>query len=495
MSSVREFGVLMHPSSLPSEHGIGDLGKRAYAFADWLHAVGASVWQILPLVPAGAGNSPYSTWSALSGNPLLIDLEHLVAEGLLPPVEVPQGLDSQRVDFERVSAFKYERLELAAGVLLDSPTHRLYDGFQRFLSEQSWLQDAALFAAIKKSQAQQPWWAWPAALKNRESETIERARLTLSRSVDKFCVLQYLFDVQWHMLRTHCAEHGIDILGDMPIYVDADSVDVWCNRQQFQLDDEGRALRVAGVPPDAFSDSGQLWGNPLYDWDAMSADGYAWWVQRLKRGFDLTQRVRIDHFRGLSAYWSVPADAPDARSGCWVPGPGMDFFKQITAQMGPDLAIVAEDLGTIDEDVVELVSQAAVPNMLVLQFAFGGDADNWYLPHQHGEKSVVYTGTHDNDTTVGWWHSASEKAQHHVRTYFGADGHDIAWTLIRACLSSVAQTAMIPVQDILALGSEGRMNTPSVGLGNWGWRLSDLEHLRTQQGRLRALADLYSRTQ
>ncbi len=494
MTQTREFGILMHPSSLPGMDGIGDFGVSARSFVDWLNSVGAKVWQILPLVPPGAGNSPYSTWSAFSGNPLLIDLSELTRQGLLPGVEPPSDLPVDHVDFERVYPFKMARLDFAAGVFLNSPQHALYEGFERFLTEAAWVVDAALFSVIKEKEGLKPWWLWTAALKNRSPDALLEIREELDFSIRKFCVIQYFFEIQWRALCDYCAQRGIEILGDMPIYVDADSVDVWCNREQFQLNADGLATRVAGVPPDAFSETGQLWGNPLYDWDRMRDDGYAWWIKRLRRGFDLTDRVRIDHFRGLSAYWSVPAEAQDASSGRWIKGPGLDFFECVQKEISGDLPIVAEDLGTIDADVVALVQAANVPNMLVLQFAFGGDDDNWYLPHQHGHKSVVYTGTHDNNTTVGWWHDASDKVMHHVRTYFGADGHDIAWIFIRAALASVAQTAIIPVQDVMSLGAEGRMNTPSVGLGNWGWRLTDFSHLYAQQNRLKDLAQLYSRT-
>ncbi|MGB0648482.1 MAG: 4-alpha-glucanotransferase, partial [Bradymonadia bacterium] len=378
MASAREFGILLHPSSLPGEHGIGDLGPSAFAFADWLHAAGARVWQILPLVPPGAGNSPYSSWSAFSCNPLLISLEMLSRDGLLPHVESVGASSGQRVDFDSVTRLKFERLAFAAKILLQDTDHPRHQEFRAFVDREAWVLDAALFRSIKRSEGEKAWWDWTPALRDREPDALADAREALKAEIDEFCVWQFFFDVQWRELRAYCNNKDIQILGDMPIYVDADSVDVWCNRTQFQLDADGRSIAVAGVPPDAFSDTGQLWGNPLYDWDYMRSDQYNWWVRRLKRGFGLTDRIRIDHFRGLSAYWSVPADSSDARNGRWVEGPGNAFFDAIKAQLGEDLPIVAEDLGTIDDAVVELVRHADVPNMLVLQFAFGGESDNWY---------------------------------------------------------------------------------------------------------------------
>ena len=489
----REYGILVHPSSLPGPHGIGDLGEGAFQFVDWLASVGARLWQILPLVPPGAGNSPYSTWSAYAGNPALISLDELTKLNLLPPT-IPFSNDGDdRIDFERVTAFKQERLEFAAKTLLSEPEGVLYGQYQSFVRQNPWVRDAATFRAVKSSQGEQAWWSWPEGLKNREPAALADATETLRDSIELFCVIQFFFQLQWNQLREHCQESGVEILGDMPIYVDADSVDVWCDQTQFQLDANGKPSAVAGVPPDAFSATGQLWGNPLYDWDKMSADGYQWWIRRLKRALELADRVRIDHFRGLSAYWAVPAGSADAQSGEWRKGPGAAFFEAVRKELGDNLPIVAEDLGTIDDDVVALVKAADVPNMLVLQFAFGGESDNWYLPHNHGSKSVVYTGTHDNDTSSGWWQHADEKAKHHVRMYFGTDGHDISWTLIRSALASVAETAIIPIQDVLSLDSSARMNTPSVGLGNWGWQMQSnaLDHGVTD--RLRTMADLYGR--
>ena len=487
----REFGVLLHPSSLAGGHGIGDLGDEAHAFLDWLNSVGGSVWQILPLVPPGAGNSPYSTWSAFSVNPDLISLTHLARAGLLNEDELPTVDVQTRVDFAHVSALKAPLLNQAATRFIENGGSQ-YASFQEWRSENEWALDAARFKVLKTANGGKAWWDWEAPEKDRDAARLDALDDEYSNEIKTYCVIQYLFHLQWSALRQKAAALSIDILGDLPIYVDADSVDVWAARDQFQLNTDGTPRFVAGVPPDAFSATGQLWGNPLYDWETMHADGYGWWIRRLSRALSLTDRVRIDHFRGLSAYWAVPASAVDARDGAWHPGPRHAFFDAVKSALGQELPIVAEDLGTIDDDVVELVAYADVPNMLVLQFAFGGESNNWYLPHNHTQRSVVYTGTHDNDTTAGWWSTVDERAKHHVRSYFGVDGHDIAWTLIRAALASTAKTAIFPLQDVLGLGSEGRLNTPAVALGNWGWRIDHhIDHGATE--RLRGLARLYGR--
>ena len=333
----REYGILIHPSSLPGPHGIGDLGDEAFGFVDWLSSVGAGVWQILPLVPPGAGNSPYSTWSAYAGNPALISLDRLTEIGLLPATNPLPSNAHDRVDFEQVTAFKSERLRFAARTLLGEPESSLYVQYQSFVRQNAWVRDAATFRTVKSHYEEKPWWLWPDGLKNRDSSALAEITETLREEIELFCAIQFFFKVQWEALREHCSQRGVDILGDMPIYVDADSVDVWCDQSQFQLSEDGTPRAVAGVPPDAFSDTGQLWGNPLYDWDTMAQDGYQWWIRRLKRSLELTDRVRIDHFRGLSAYWSVPAGAEDARSGEWIPGPGAAFFDAMRAELGDDL--------------------------------------------------------------------------------------------------------------------------------------------------------------
>ena len=491
--AARRGGILLHPSSLPGPHGIGDLGAGARAFVDWLHSAGLSIWQVLPLVPPGAGDSPYSSGSAFLGNPWLIDLEGLLAMGLLDrdDLDAPP-FPERRVDFGRMRAFKGPRLDKAARRLLGHPPKDLATELRAFRDEATWAEEGALFFALR-AKLDAPWWKWPAELRDGEPGAVAKAYAEVSEAVDMSIATQFLFERQLASLRRHCDKLGISLLGDIPIYVDLDSADVWRHRRLFRLDAEGRPEAVAGVPPDAFSETGQLWGNPLYRWDVMKDDGYAWWKARLRRVLSQTDIARIDHFRAFAEYWEVPADATDARSGKWVEGPGRGFFDAIRDELG-ELPIVAEDLGIIDEQVRKLRRDVALPGMRVLQFGFGeDDTVNPHLPHMHTPDSVAYTGTHDNDTTLGWWIKASDKTRDHVRRYFGIDGHDIVWNFIRAALASPARLAVVPMQDTLALDSEARMNTPAVATGNWGWRVG-WDGLRGDIAyRLCELARLYDR--
>jgi len=483
---VRSTGVLLHPTSLPGPHGVGALGAHARVFVDWLARARVTLWQVLPLVPPGAGHSPYSSGSAFSGNPFMIDLDELVTAGLLAPHEVTGGPEaSDRVDWAAMTAFKGPRLALAAGRVPaeDLTAYRL---------RAPWVEDAALFFALRSSFEGAPYWEWPTALRCREPAALAAARVELGAAVDREVALQLLFERQWNALRAYAAERGVRFVGDMPIYVDADSADVWAAQSMFELDADGRRLDVSGVPPDAFSETGQLWGNPLYRWDRMAEDDYAWWVSRVRRILEQTDLVRIDHFRAFSAYWAVPAGAPDARMGTWRPGPGRALFDALRGALGT-LPILAEDLGIIDDAVRDLLREVGLPGMKVLQFAFGEKPENHYLPHNHTPASVVYTGTHDNETTMGFWLSTGEHVRDHVRRYFGVSGHDVVWDLIRAALASVSVFAILPFQDLLALGTEARMNVPSVATGNWGWRMRP-EMLRDDiAGRLAALTALYGR--
>ncbi len=488
----RRCGVLLHPTSFPGPHGVGDLGVEAERFIDWMASADVRCWQVLPLVPPGAGNSPYSSWSAFAANPMLIDLRQLADDGLLPHSDVAAVVGSPaRVDWAAAFDFKPPRLRQAARALLDG--HPLLSAFKAWRAEQaSWLEDAALFAVLREVTGYAPWWTWPTALRDRTPEALAAAHAEHRAAVDEACALQFLFDRQWARLRARCAAHDIEIMGDLPIYVDADSVDVWCNQGLFLLDDQGRRTEVAGVPPDGFSPTGQLWGNPLYDWAAMAEDGYRWWVERMRRAMALHDRVRIDHFRAFSAYWAVPADAEDARSGRWVDGPGQPVFDALKAALG-ELPIVAEDLGVVDDGVIALLDSAGLPGMKVLQFAFGGTSDNLYLPHNHPVNAVVYPGTHDNDTTLGWWRAADGHTQHHVRVYYGVDGSDIVWDFIKSAIASPAETAIVAAQDLLSLGTEARMNIPAVADGNWAWRLPDAALPTAITDRLRFLVRLYGR--
>ena len=489
----RAAGILLHPSSLPGGHGIGDLGAPAFEFVDWLAAAGMGVWQVLPLGPTGADDSPYAGWSAFAGNPLLIAIEPLWRAGLLRAAEMRGAPPtSDRVDFAAVRAWKLPLLELAARRLLASPEHRWRADYDAFLARAGWLGDAGLFAALREEQDGAPWWQWPAAMRDRRGGAMGRASRRIGDRIASFGAIQFFFDRQWRKLRAYAASQRVRIFGDLPIYTALDCVDVWANRKLFQLDAEGRPLAVSGVPPDAFSATGQLWGNPLYHWPNNAMRGFRWWIARLRRTFELVDLVRIDHFRGFAAYWRVPVDAEDATQGSWQPGPGAPLFEAVREALGP-LAIVAEDLGVIDQPVRDLLAATGMPGMQVLQFAFGGDPDDLHLPHHHAPHSVVYTGTHDNDTTLGWWIGADEGCRHHARLYLGIDGHDAVWDLIRASLASVAHTAIMPVQDVLGLDSRGRMNTPAVPAGNWSWRLQDGDLGDHHASRLRRLAALYGR--
>lgn len=495
--TARRGGILLHPTSLPGPYGIGDLGAAAHAFLDWLQSAGMGIWQVLPVVPPGAGDSPYSSWSAFAGNPWIISLADLAGHGLLDAgdLEPPPGLTAavDRADFGGAIAFKGPRLAKAADRLRRRADHPWHADFRAFCAAQDWLPGAALFAALKARHGDRAWWTWPVPLRDRHPDAIAEATDAFADDIERVCAIQFFFHRQWSHLHAAARKRGIELVGDLPIYVDGDSADVWLHRELFDLAPDGRPHAVSGVPPDAFSDIGQLWGNPLYRWDVLARTGYAWWIARLRRALSLHDRVRIDHFRAFSAYWSVPAGATDARSGRWVKGPGRAVFDAFESALGRPLPIIAEDLGDIDQPVRDLLADVGLPGMKILQFAYGGESDNLYLPHNHSPDAVVYTGTHDNDTTLGWWLAASDKTKHHVRIYHRIDGHDLVWDMIRAALASPCRLAIIPMQDVLALDSRGRMNTPSVAEGNWSWRLRR-EHLRSEPAaRLRALCHLFAR--
>lgn len=489
----RSAGILLHPTSLPGRSGIGDLGEGARAFIDFLQRAGLSLWQTLPLVPAGPGGSPYSSISALAGNELLIDLDELVREGLLKAEEaIGPEADPDAVDPVVVNGFKRAMLSRAARRLAEDARHPLHEERARFCEANLWVKDFALFVTIKRRADGAPFWEWEPALRDRDEEALARARDELRDEIDEVITLQAIFDRQWRALRALAAEAGIRIIGDVPLYVDADSADVWTHRSSFQLDDEGRPAALAGAPPDYFSETGQLWGNPIYDWDALARSGHAFWIERMRRVLQQADIIRIDHFRGLSAYWQVPPGSPDARPGRWVKGPGRRLFDDLEAALGP-LPLIAEDLGLIDDDVRALKAELGLPGMLVLQFAFGDDALNPYLPHHHVESAAVYTGTHDNDTTLGWWRSAPEHLKDHVRRYLATPGHDIVWELIRVAFQSPARMAVVPMQDVLSLDTGARMNTPGRAEGNWTWRVREEAFNDEVASRLKALAGLYDR--
>lgn len=501
MTPLRSSGILLHPTSLPGRFGSGDFGPSAYHFVDWLAVAGQHLWQVLPFAPPGCGDSPYMSVSTLAGDPMLVSPELLLDQGLLCGHDAAgwpdaTGNDRHRIDFSSSRQFRMDVLRRASRSLATggSPDHAgLTRRFDQWRSDNAWwADDYALFMALSDSQNNMSWHDWPAALRSRAAKALSEARQTFSAEILFWQFVQWQFDMQWAGVRQYAAERKIKIVGDMPIYCALDSVDVWQNPDLFQLDKSLNPTAVAGVPPDYFSETGQLWGNPLYDWPVHQAQGYAWWVARVRRAMQHADIVRIDHFRAFAEYWAVPADAPTAIDGQWRPGPGKSLFDGLAAALG-SLPIIAEDLGTITPDVIELRDAVGLPGMAVLQFAFGDDANNSYLPHNLVRHCVVYTGTHDNDTSVGWFNSASASERCAVQTYLQCDGSDIHWDLIHAASSSVAAIAIYPMQDVLGLGPESRMNTPGVADGQWTWRFDWDQVLPWHAERLRSLSSIHGR--
>jgi len=471
MRLPRSSGILLHPTSLPGRWGIGELGTEAFKFIDFLSGAGQSLWQILPLGPTGYGDSPYQCFSAFAGNPLLVSLDRLVKDGLLTERDLgTPDLPQDHVDYGAVIEFKLPLLQLSFERLQRGVSSAHVTALSEFCAAQAgWLDDYALFMAIKQEHGGASWDLWKRDIATRQPEALERWRRALARQVTLQKYLQYLFFSQWHQVKAYANERGIRIVGDAPIFVAYDSADVWANARLFHLDEQGRPTVVAGVPPDYFSATGQRWGNPLYRWDRMAETGYAWWIDRVKMTLGAVDMVRLDHFRGFEAYWEVPADEETAINGRWVPGPGAALFTALERALG-DLPIIAEDLGVITPQVEALRDQFHLPGMKVLQFAFDDDARNPYLPHNYSRDCVAYTGTHDNDTTLGWFWSLDHAEREAVRCYLGRDGSDIAWDLWRLTLSSVADISIVPLQDVLRLGSAARQNTPGQASGNWSWR-------------------------
>jgi 4-alpha-glucanotransferase len=486
----RASGILLHPTSLPGRYGIGELGDEARDFLRFLVGAEQAYWQVLPLGPTSFGDSPYQSFSAFAGNPLLISTDRLRRDGLLTDDDLADlpAFPADAVDYGWLIPYKATLL------------HRAYTQAKacnlaepEMLATFDWLDDYALFMALKDRHDGAVWAAWEPALVRRDPAALAAAREELADAIGYYRFCQGRFFGDWHTLKEEANARGVQIVGDLPIFVAYDSADVWGNQDLFFLDDEARPTVVAGVPPDYFSETGQLWGNPLYRWEAMARDGYAWWIARLRASLALFDLVRIDHFRGFAAYWEIPAAEQTAINGHWAPGPGAAFFEAVRDQLGT-LPIIAEDLGLITDDVLALRDQFAFPGMKVLQFAPSGP-DNLYLPHHYEPNCVVYTGTHDNDTTRGWWHTANADEREFLATYLGQRPTDesIAWLLIRLAFSSVAATAIVPLQDILALGSEARMNTPGTGQDNWAWRYDPAQLTEETQRRLRDLTALYSR--
>ena len=492
--SQRVAGILLHPTSLPGPYGIGDLGDELIAFLDWLSSAGIRLWQVLPLNPPGYGNSPYGCLSSVAGSPLLISPQRLLQEGLITADEVGEvpPFDTTHAEFDHVRVWKGRLLRAAWRRFQEGDWPAMRRAVSQFeAQEREWLDDFALYMAIKESQDFRPWWEWTEGLAQRETASLKKVRRQLSQEVHFQKFIQFLFFRQWRTVRDAAAERGIAIMGDVPIYVAQDSADVWANRELFQLDETGAPTVVAGVPPDYFSATGQRWGNPLYRWDVLRETGYRWWISRIRTNLELTDIVRLDHFRGFAAYWEIPAHEPTAIHGRWMPGPGKPLFDALRSALG-GLPLVAEDLGFITPEVHELRYAIDIPGMRVLQFGFG-HPDSPHLPHRFETRSVVYTGTHDNDTARGWFDHAPEQERELARVYLGDDCRDFSWALIRAAYTSVADTAIVPVQDILGLGSEGRMNRPGDALHNWSWRVAPGSLTREHADRLRKLAEITGR--
>ena len=506
MANPRSSGVLLHPTSLPGPFGIGDLGRSARKFVDFLAEAKQGLWQVLPLGPTGYGDSPYQCFSAFAGNPLLVALDVFAKDGLLSKADLKKApaFPDAEVDFSKAKAFRLPLLGKAFDRFEADATSAQGEAFDEFCQRESaWLDDYALFAALKNENGGAPWHHWPQALVVREAEALAEARVRLAKAVRARQFWQYSFFEQWGALRAACGAQGIRIMGDIPIFVAHDSADVWAHPELFHLAADGSPALVAGVPPDYFSATGQLWGNPLYRWDVIARNGYRFWIDRFRAGLGLLDLVRLDHFRGFEAYWEVPSSETTAINGRWVKGPGVALFDALLAELGT-LPIVAENLGVITDEVEALRDRYGFPGMAILEFAFGNDgsAKN-FQPHNFTRNQVVYTGTHDNDTIVGWWNAGigdSTRTQADVdaeqaltRLYLGTGGAEIHWDFVRAVLASVADTAIVPAQDLLGLGSEARMNLPGRASGNWKWRLRPGQLTSELAARLRRLAEIYER--
>ena len=489
MNNQRRAGILLHPTSLPGPFGIGDLGPQAYAWVDFLAEAGQTIWQILPLNPTGCGDSPYQCSSDAAGNANLISPERMAAEGLLSKADLDAspGFSETAADYTGAPSFKLHLFQKAFDRLLSGRLPDLEEEYRRFRREErGWLEAFSLFLALKRSHRQKPWWEWEEDLAFRRTEAVARAQKLLAAETGEAAFEQFLFRRQWDALRNYAREKGIFLLGDLPIFCAQDSCEVWSARSYFQLDESGHPMVVAGVPPDYFSPTGQLWGNPVFRWDVLRAERYAWWIRRARaalRGCDL---LRLDHFRGYVHYWAVPADRATAEAGRWVPGPGEDLFRCLRESVG-GLPFLAEDLGVITEDVGALRRRLGIPGMRVLQFAFDGKAENPFLPSNFEPQTVVYTGTHDNDTTLGWYRSLTDEQRRRADSL--RHGEDPAWDFIRIAWESVADTAICPLQDVLGLGSEARMNRPGLPSGNWTWRFRREDLRPDLAARLRELTE------
>ncbi|HEX8251790.1 MAG TPA: 4-alpha-glucanotransferase [Thermoanaerobaculia bacterium] len=494
---LRAAGVLLHPTSLPGSYGIGELGDEVIGFLDWAQSAGMRIWQVLPLNPPGYGASPYGCLSSFAGNPMLISPQRLLQEELLDPDDVADlpRFSDEHVEFASVEPYKMALLRTSWKRFQERATAEQRAALEAFVNgaeQREWLHGYTLYMTLKERAGGGPWWEWSPEFVARDAKALSRAKKAHADDLRFWEYVQFTFFKQWEVVREAARARGIRIMGDVPIYVAGDSADVWSNRDLFQLDERGMPTVVAGVPPDYFSATGQRWGNPLYRWDVMRENDFRWWVARVRTNLRLADVIRLDHFRGFAAYWEIPAEEPTAVHGRWMPGPGIALFDALRTALG-ELPLVAEDLGFITEDVHELRRSIGLPGMKILQFAFAQN-DSPHLPHRYDPQTVAYTGTHDNDTAQGWFEHASAEERENALAYLGCtNAEDIAWGLIRTAYTSVAETAIVPVQDILSLGSDARMNTPGAGDGNWSWRLPPGALTHDSALRLRRLATLTGR--
>lgn len=496
MNSKRLSGILLHPSSLPGPDGIGDIGPEAYEWVNFLVQSGCDLWQLLPLGPTGYGDSPYQCFSAFAGNPYLINSTMLVNDGLLSLDDLsdrPQFSD-EKVDFGNVINWKLELLSRAYKNFYTNKPKDLSEGFRRFMDEEKdWLLDFALFMAIKDVNGGASWVSWEDGYRKRDVKVLAKFQNEHKDLIESHMFKQFLFFNQWTSLKQYANENGIKIIGDIPIFISFDSSDAWSNPDLFYFNEDLKPTVVAGVPPDYFSATGQLWGNPLYRWDVHKKQNFSWWIKRIKATLKLFDFIRLDHFRGFVNYWEVPAGNKTAEIGKWVPGPGADFFDAVLSELG-NLPIIAEDLGEISQAVYDLRDQFNLPGMKICQFAFTGNPDDPFLPHNYIENCVAYTGTHDNDTALGWYRNTSESERDFCRRYLSRSGENISWDLIRAVWSSVAKITIAPLQDFLSLGPEARMNFPGHASGNWDWRVLPDQIDSELARKIHEINFLYSRT-
>jgi len=495
MRFKRTSGTLVHPTSFPAPYGMGDFGRAAYTFIDFLKSTNQGIWQVLPLGPTGYGNSPYTSYSAFAGNPYLVSPELLREKGLLTEKEIREAKLplSTEAEYERAFSVKDKLFEKAAERFYKDGSVSEKKALNQFKQENTyWIDDFVLFMTCLEEFGEKPWNKWDPEISHRNAKALKKIRKDHKQRIDYHYWIQFEFFNQWYKLREYANKQDIRVVGDIPIFVDHNSVDVWAHRQYFEVNEKGNRKLVAGVPPDYFSKTGQLWGNPLYNWDKLQEDDFSWWVHRFEQMFAMYDSIRVDHFRGFDAYWEVDAHAKTAEHGEWVKAPGEELFKTIKDKLG-EIPIIAEDLGVMTPGVEQLRDAFNFPGMKILHFAFNSDAANSYLPHNYHPNCVVYTGTHDNDTTLGWYQSATEQERDKARHYTRSDGSQINWELIRMAMLSVADQAIFPLQDFMNLGTEHRMNTPGVASGNWKWRYIPEMLENIDQHHIRYLIELSNR--